>query len=106
MKPVIWLALSIASISQISANELISGSRQQELTNILIQDCGSCHGLRMKGGLGPPLRARHLQGKSADYLSQVIQNGRPGSAMPAWRSLLTPTESYWMAERLLREDYR
>jgi cytochrome c55X len=42
-----------------------------------------------------------LQGKSADYLSGVILEGRPGSAMPGWRPLLSPAEARWMAELLL-----
>src|SRR5690606_41935169 len=27
---------------------------EAELKNFVIQDCGSCHGLTFKGGLGPP----------------------------------------------------
>ena len=100
----IWLALSLIIMAPLAANDDISSSRQQELRNLLVQDCGSCHGLTMRGGLGPALLPTILQGKSAEYISSVILNGRPGSAMPAWRSLLSPAEARWMADRLLQGE--
>ena len=100
----IWLALSLLIMAPLAANEDISSNRQQELRNLLVQDCGSCHGLTMRGGLGPSLLPTVLEGKSAEYISSVILNGRPGSAMPAWRSLLSPVEARWMADRLLQGE--
>jgi cytochrome c55X len=100
----IWLALSLLIMAPLAANEDISSNRQQELRNLLVQDCGSCHGLTMRGGLGPALLPTVLEGKSAEYISSVILNGRPGSAMPAWRSLLSPAEARWMADRLLQGE--
>ena len=32
-----------------------------KLGNLVRQDCGSCHGLTLKGGLGKPLTADHLK---------------------------------------------
>lgn len=100
----IWLALSFCIVAPLLASDDISSSRQQELRNLLVQDCGSCHGLTMRGGLGPALLPAVLQGKSAEYISAVILNGRPGSAMPAWRSLLSPAEARWMADKLLQGE--
>jgi len=100
----IWLALSFLLAAPLAANDGISNSRQQDLSNLLIQDCGSCHGLTMNGGLGPALLPQMLQGKSAEYISNVILNGRPGTAMPPWRSLLSPVEARWIAEQLLGEE--
>ena len=100
----IWLALSLLMVAPLAASDDISSSRQQELSNLLVQDCGSCHGLTMRGGLGPALLPTVLQGKSSEYISSVILNGRPGSAMPAWRSLLSPAEARWMADRLLQGE--
>jgi len=100
----IWLALSLVIMAPLAAGDDISSNRQQELRNLLVQDCGSCHGLTMRGGLGPALLPTVLQGKSAEYISSVILNGRPGSAMPAWRSLLSPAEARWMAHRLLQGE--
>ena len=81
----------------------ISTSRQQDLRNLLIQDCGSCHGLRMKGGLGPALLPSTLAGKPAEVISAIILDGRPGTAMPAWRPLISPDEALWLASQLLQE---
>ena len=32
----------------------------QLLKRLVHQDCGSCHGLTLKGGLGPDLRAENI----------------------------------------------
>ena len=99
-----WLALSLMVAAPLAASDQLSGDREQELRNVLIQDCGSCHGLTMHGGLGPALVPDKLSGKSIEYLSGVILNGRPGTAMPAWRSLLSPAEARWMANQLLQGE--
>jgi len=96
-----WLALSLLLTAPLLASTPTPIEREQELRNLLIQDCGSCHGLRLRGGLGPALLPQQLQGKSADYLSLVILDGRPGTAMPGWRPLLSPAEAMWMARLLL-----
>ncbi len=101
MKRLSWLAPSLLLATSIAGAQGISDERARELNNLLIQDCGSCHGLQMKGGLGPALLPQNLHGKSADYLSAVILHGRPGTAMPPWKALLSETEARWIAERLL-----
>jgi cytochrome c55X len=99
-----WLALSLFLALPLFASTPAPPAvdRQRELRNLLIQDCGSCHGLRLRGGLGPALLAEQLRGKSADYISSVILQGRPGSAMPGWSPLLTDAEARWIAELLLQ----
>jgi cytochrome c55X len=74
----------------------LSPARQQELIHLLIQDCGSCHGLTLEGGLGPALLPKALVGKPPAWLSQVILDGIPDTAMPPWRSILTETEVDWL----------
>ena len=101
MTRVAWLALSLMIAAPLLAGASMTIERERELRNLLIQDCGSCHGLRLRGGLGPALLPQQLQGKSAEYLSSVILEGRPGSAMPGWRPLLSPAEARWMAELLI-----
>ncbi|WP_225892912.1 MULTISPECIES: cytochrome c [unclassified Methylomonas] len=85
--------------TEISANELTS-VRQQELLNMLKHDCGSCHGLPPKGGLGPSLMPEALAGKSDALLADAIQNGRAGTAMPPWKSFLTVDETAWLIQQL------
>lgn len=77
--------------------------RQKELRNMLKHDCGSCHGLTLKGGLGPPLLAQNLVNKPDDYLIATIQNGRKGTAMPPWKSFISVDETRWLVQELLKK---
>ncbi|MEQ1530921.1 MAG: cytochrome c [Methylococcales bacterium] len=70
--------------------------RQNELRNLLKHDCGACHGLTLKGGLGPALLPENLNGKSDGYLLNTILEGRKGTAMPPWRQFLSQDEAVWL----------
>jgi cytochrome c55X len=74
--------------------------RQAELRYMVRQDCGSCHGLRLKGGLGPAILPENLKGKSSEALARVILEGVPGTAMPPWRPILAEDEAAWIARSL------
>ena len=69
---------------------------------MLKHDCGSCHGLTLKGGLGPSLLAQDLKSKDAAYLFDVIQNGRTGTAMPPWKPFINEMETRWLLQELLK----
>ena len=74
------------------------------LERLVRQDCGSCHGLSLKGGLGPDIRPEALQHYDPDTLSAVILDGVPGTAMPPWRPLLSEAEARWITTYLLNGD--
>ena len=76
------------------ASATIGAESQAGLLNLLKQDCGSCHGLTMKGGLGPALLPANL----AD---EAILDGRPGTPMPPWRHELSEEDAAWLV-RVLR----
>ena len=76
--------------------------RQAELRYLLRQDCGSCHGMTLKGGLGPALTTDALAGKPPQLLLNTILDGRPGTAMPPWRGLLSADDAVWLVDELLR----
>ncbi len=78
----------------------VPASRQTELMHLLDQDCGSCHGLTRKGGLGPALTKEALAGKPAVMLREVILHGRPGTPMPPWKSFLNEQEADWLVQVL------
>ena len=74
------------------------------LKRLVHQDCGSCHGLSLKGGLGPDLRAHNLQHYDVDVLTTVILDGIPDTPMPPWRPLMTEEEAEWIARYLLTPE--
>nr|WP_244615013.1 cytochrome c [Pukyongiella litopenaei] len=74
------------------------------LEQLVLQDCGSCHGLSLKGGLGPDIRPDALAHYDADTLATVILDGIPGTPMPPWRPLLSEAEAAWIVEYLLTGD--
>jgi cytochrome c55X len=77
-------------------------SRQRELVRLVRQDCGSCHGMTLKGGLGPPLTPGALDGKPLDSMVATVMNGRPGTPMPPWSRFVTEGEAQWIVEQLMR----
>ena len=102
MKPVIFLlAIALFSATNVMADE-ISQLRQNELIYLLRQDCGSCHGMTLQGGLGPPLLPQTLANKPEALLLNTILAGRPNTAMPPWRDFLTATEANWLLKKLLK----
>lgn len=71
-----------------------------ELANMVIQDCGSCHGLTMRGGLGPPLRPDDLKQQTVESIAAIIKEGVDGTAMPPWKPLLTDEQIFWISRQL------
>lgn len=78
-------------------------ARQKELVRLVRQDCGSCHGMTLQGGLGPALLPADLRDKPVDGLAATIYSGRPGTAMPPWKQFISEAEAIWIVEQLIRE---
>ena len=96
------IAVVVFSINAIAGDP--PRQRQQELRNMLKHDCGSCHGLTLKGGLGPSLLAGALINKTDDFLVQTIREGRKGTAMPPWKPFMTEQETFWLVQKLLKKQ--
>jgi cytochrome c55X len=77
-------------------------ARQAELISMVRQDCGSCHGLTLKGGLGPPLLPAALAAKDPASLTYTILYGRPGTPMPPWKDFVSEAEADWIVEQLTK----
>ena len=89
------------ALTAVSADD-ISPERKSDLLHLLRQDCGACHGMTLKGGLGPALLPESLAIYPKEFLVQTILFGRAGTPMPPWRDFLTPAEVRWLVEQLLK----
>jgi cytochrome c55X len=78
-----------------------SPERRKQLVHLVRQDCGSCHGMTLQGGLGPSLKPEALRDKPVDSLVATIHGGRPGTPMPPWHRFLSEDEARWIVEQLL-----
>ena len=81
-------------------------SSTSELINLVHQDCGACHGLTLKGGLGPDIRPDALSHYDVETLSSVLLDGIPTTAMPPWRPLMSEAEAKRIAEYLLQGEVK
>ena len=99
-----WL-FALVLMSQLTpVSAALDAARQAELLYLLKHDCGSCHGMTRKGGLGPPLLPDNLRGRPPMLMENTVLDGRPGTPMPPWRGLLTEQEARWLVEAMLRGD--
>ena len=96
--PLLGLALLATNGAQAQAPD---AARQRELVRMVRQDCGSCHGLYLTGGLGPALTREALADKPLDSLASTIYGGRPGTPMAPWKAMLSEADALWIAEQLL-----
>ena len=78
-------------------------ARQRELVRLVRQDCGSCHGMTLQGGLGPALLPATLKDKPAEGLVATIYYGRPGTPMPPWKQFVSEAEASWIVDKLMTE---
>jgi len=99
-----WLfaLIIMTQLTQVSA--ALDTARQAELLYLLKHDCGSCHGMTRKGGLGPPLLPDNLRDRPPMLMENTVLDGRPGTPMPPWRGLLTEQEVRWLVEAIRRGE--
>jgi cytochrome c55X len=108
MRSPLWLhlavLLAIVLLAAFGHAAEPDGRRAAELVRLVRQDCGSCHGMRLTGGLGPALTPAALHDKPAESLKLTITQGRPGTPMPGWSRFLSDEEAHWIVARL-REGF-
>lgn len=97
-RPVLALTMLAAFCATAAATP--DARRQGELVHLVRHDCGSCHGLTLKGGLGKPLLPENLADTPVEALVAIILDGVPNTPMPPWRGLLHEAEAEWIALRL------
>ena len=98
----LFVLVILIQLAPVSA--ALDSARQAELLYLLKHDCGSCHGMTRKGGLGPPLLPGNLGRRPQLLFVDTILDGRPGTPMPPWRGLLTEQDAQWLVEAMRRGD--
>jgi len=93
------VAVILISPAQAGADDPVP-ARQTELLYLLEQDCGSCHGLTRRGGLGPSLLPRDIVDKPDEGLVDAILQGRPGTPMGPWAFEISEEEAFWLVRQL------
>ncbi|WP_037472486.1 c-type cytochrome [Simplicispira psychrophila] len=103
----VWLSAALALLAGSALAQTSSPTttpptpeRQQALVRMVRQDCGSCHGLYLTGGLGPALTPEALADKPLDSMVATIYGGRPGTPMAPWKAMLSEAEARWITEQL------
>jgi cytochrome c55X len=102
-KPVMLLLLSSLVVTlpaSVGPALALDEARQRELTHLVRQDCGSCHGMTLKGGLGGPLLPSALADLDSAGIASIILEGVSGKPMPPWRGQLSEEEATWIAKKL------
>lgn len=91
--------VALGSLSNQAAADS-ANDRRSALTQLVRNDCGSCHGITLKGGLGPALTPDRLSQMPSDLIAFWIKNGRPERGMPAWEPLLSDSDIAYIANGL------
>lgn len=104
MKNLLCFSMVCLSLGASAASAIEpSPERARELVRMVRQDCGSCHGMTLNGGLGPALTVEALKIRDIpkESLVATIVGGRPGTPMPPWHRFLSEAEAGWIVDRLL-----
>ena len=78
----------------------VDAGRQAQLIRMVRQDCGSCHGIQLTGGLGPALTHKLMAEIPLENLVAIIYHGRPGTPMPGWKTMISEADATWIAQQL------
>lgn len=95
----LWIA-ALGLLAALPALAQPDADRQAQLVRMVRQDCGSCHGIRLTGGLGPALTRARMADLPLDSLAATIYHGRPGTPMPGWKTMLSEADAHWIARQL------
>lgn len=86
-----------------SQSQALESERRGQLLELLHEDCGSCHGMTLQGGLGPAITAEALRDKPRELILETILSGRPGTPMAPWAEFMTRQEAQWLVDYLYGE---
>lgn len=66
--------------------------QEKPVSAFFMDTCSGCHGPTRQGATGPALLPQRLD-QPDEYYSNVILNGKPGTVMPPWGSILSEEDA-------------
>lgn len=75
----------------------------QDVSSAFRDSCSGCHGPSREGATGPALIPGRLTADD-DYYFNIIQNGKPGTVMPAWAPAGMSDEEIWALIGFIRSE--
>jgi nitrite reductase (NO-forming)/hydroxylamine reductase len=85
---------------------LMAGESKLDVAKFFENECQGCHGPNHEGGVGSSLEPASIGKKNAYMLSDVILNGRAGTAMVSFKGKLNKDDADKMVEYLLKYEGR
>ena len=99
-RPLPLLILTLALLPAWAQADEPGPERQAQLIRMVRQDCRPGHAIQLTGGLGPELTQARMLDIPFDSLLATIYNGRPGTPMPGWKSMISEADATWIARQL------
>ena len=97
MKRIILCLVTSSTVFAATAAGEPSPERQKELVRLVRQDCGSCHGMTLNGGLGPALSVQALKERDIpkEDAERMVDNALAayGQGVQKLRELLAEAEA-------------
>ena len=88
--------------SLVFAQDVLALDSSRHAQQLFQLHCAECHGQHRLGAIGPALLPTNLKRLRKPVAVKTIQNGRPGTPMPAFKEKLTQAEIELLAEFIYR----
>jgi len=93
--------LSYVAVAALAGSMAQAGTSKMDFAKMYEKECQGCHGPIHQGGVGADLRPKALKKKNTQMLVDTILNGKPGTAMPAWKSTFSRDDAAGMVDWLM-----
>ncbi|MDY0234016.1 MAG: cytochrome D1 domain-containing protein [Sulfurimonas sp.] len=93
------LVMSIAAFAVVSTG-VSAATSNMDVEKVFEKECQGCHGPNHEGGVGSDLRPTVIAKKNSYTLSEIILNGKAGTAMPGFKDSFTKDDADAMVDYL------
>ncbi|WP_456431431.1 cytochrome D1 domain-containing protein [Nitratifractor sp.] len=94
-------AFAYAAALSLAVSCAQAGTSKMDFAKVYEKECQGCHGPIHQGGVGADLRPKALKKKNKQMLVDTILEGRPGTAMPSWKSKFSREDAAGMVDWLM-----